>query len=132
MSKLLKHIASYLMVAVILTATLQVSVTKMTCLMSGKVVFSVTDIEDCAPTKKGCGIADKCCDFHKITFDYNTNSTLNSVDFNFVKAADVLVTNLPKYSIEEVTLQPHFNYFHNLPPPLSGMALLKTIQVYRL
>jgi len=120
------------MVVVILTATLQVSITKMTCLMSGKVVFSVTDIEDCAPVKKGCGVADKCCDFHKITFDYNTNSTLNSIDFDFVKVVDIFITNLPKYATEEVVLKSKFNYFHNLPPPLSGIALLKSIQVYRL
>lgn len=120
------------MVVVILITTLQVSLTKMTCLMSGKVVYSVSDMNDCNPEEKGCNVADKCCDFHKITFNYNTHSTLNVFDVTGLKLTAIVVSFLPKQFFTKVKTTPLLTFFHNLPPPLSGMDLLKTIEVYRL
>ncbi len=132
MKKLFTHIVSYLMVLVILVATLQLSVTKMTCLMSGKIVYSLEKMDDCAPVKKGCTVEERCCDFHIITFDYHTISILSSFDFEIIKTVVTWIYIAP-IVLDEPVIQTSFHYFHNLPPPLlSGLQLLKFIQVYRL
>ncbi|MCB9361212.1 MAG: hypothetical protein H6587_12305 [Flavobacteriales bacterium] len=131
MKLFLKHITSYLMIAVVLVATLQWSVTKMTCLMTGKVVYSIEDIDDCKPVKEGCNVDDVCCDFHKITFNHNIETVSSVANFSFINL-DLITVEIPQLieliKFKETTL----NFFHNLPPPLSGIALLKTIQVFRL
>lgn len=132
MKKRILHITSLLMVVVILTATLQVSLTKMTCLMSGKVVYSLTDAENCAPIQAGDNVGKKCCDFHKITFDYNTLSTISDFDCHLLKITTFMEVYLPKQFFAKLKSTPLLTFFHNLPPPLSGMDLLKTIEVYRL
>jgi hypothetical protein len=131
MKIILKHITSYLMIAVVLVATLQLSVTKMTCLMTGKIVYSIEDIEDCKPVKKGCNVDDVCCDFHKITFDHNIETLSSKADFSFTNL-DLVSVEIPQLISLIKFKEASLNFFHNLPPPLSGIALLKTIQVFRL
>jgi hypothetical protein len=128
---ILKHITSFLLIAIVLVSSLQLSVTKMTCLMTGKVLFSVEDLEDCNPSKKDGSITTKCCDFHKITFDNNINSFSSITDFSFINL-DLIAVQIPPL-IELIKFnEASISFFHNLPPPLSGIALLKTIQVFRL
>lgn len=133
MRNLIRHIFSYLMVLVILTATLQVSVTKMTCLMSGKIAYSLEKAEDCAPIKKGNNVGRKCCDFHKVTLNYQTISTIDSYHIDYTKLIANCIFIVPRI-LEQVKVNPSLNFFHNLPPPklLGGIDLLKVIQVFRL
>lgn len=128
---LFKHISSYMLVVVVLVATLQLSVTKMTCLMTGKIIYSVEDIDDCKPVKKGCNVDDVCCDFHKITLDHSIQTFTSIEDFSFLNI-DLAVFDIPQIVTEVVIEEASLYFFHDLPPPLSGISLLKTIQVYRL
>jgi len=118
-------------VAVVLVATLQLSVTKMTCLLTGKIVYSVEDIDDCKPVKKGCNVDDVCCDFHKITLDHNIQTYTSIDDFSFFNI-DIVVFDVPQFITEVIIEEASLYFFHDLPPPLSGINLLKTIQVFRL
>lgn len=128
---IVKHITNFLLIAVVLVSTLHMSVTKMTCLMTGKVVYSIEDIQDCKPVKKGCNVDDICCDFHKITFDHSIETVSSVVNFSFVNL-DLITVETPQL-MELIKLkETSLNFFHNLPPPLSGIALLKSIQVFRL
>lgn len=128
---ILKHITSFLLITIVLVSTLQLSVTKMTCLMTGKVVYSIEDIDDCKPVKKGCNVDDICCDFHKITFDHNIETLSSIADFSFINL-DLISVEIPQLISLIKFKEASLNFFHNLPPPLSGIALLKTIQVFRL
>ena len=130
MKIILKHITSYLMIAVVLVATLQLSVTKMTCLMTGKIVYSIEDIEDCKPVKKGCNVDDVCCDFHKVTFDHSIETIPSIAVFSFINF-DLVAVEIPQIGLIKLK-ESALNFFHNLPPPLGGIELLKTIQVFRL
>jgi hypothetical protein len=131
MKLIFKHITSYLMIAVVLVATLQLSVTKMTCLMTGKIVYSIEDIDDCKPVKEGCNVDDVCCDFHKITFNHNIQTVSTATNFSFLNL-DIVTIEIPQLLTFIKFKESPLNFFHNLPPPLSGIALLKTIQVFRL
>ena len=131
MKTIIKYIASYFLIAIVLVSTLQLSVTKMTCLMTGKVVYSIEDIDDCKPVKKGCNVDDICCDFHKITFDHNIETLSSIADFSFINL-DLISVEIPQLISLIKFKEASLNFFHNLPPPLSGIALLKTIQVFRL
>lgn len=133
MRNLIRHIFSYLMILVILTATLQVSVTKMTCLMSGKIAYSIEKAEDCAPIKKGNNVGRKCCDFHKVTLNYQTISTIDSFHLDVSKHFLNCIFITPTI-LEQIKVNPILSFFHNLPPPklLGGIDLLKLIQVFRL
>ena len=126
-----KHISSYILVIVVLVATLQLSVTKMTCLMTGKIVYSVEDINDCKPVKKGCNVDDVCCDFHKITLDHSIQTFTSIEDFSFLNI-DLAMFDMPQFVTEVNLNKACLYFFHDLPPPLSGISLLKTLQVFRL
>ena len=115
----------------ILIASINVSITKMTCLLSGKVKYSLEKMENCMPTE-GCeSIQEKCCDFNKITLDYDYNSIINVSSFDLSSFVFVVF----KAVITEVEL---FNplslvcFYTNSSPPLGGYDLLKFIQVFRL
>lgn len=131
MQKVAKHIIGFLMALVILFASLQVSVSKMTCYIANDTFYSLGEFEDCKP-KSDCELSNKCCDFDKITFDYNVSSTVNFQDINLSKMALLVVNELP-LAIKTPVIQPTFlTFFHKMPLPLSGYDLLKVIQVFRL
>ncbi len=131
MQKVAKHIIGFLMALVILTASLQVSISKMTCYVANDTFYSLSKFEDCKP-KSNCELSNKCCDFDKIIFDYNVNSTVNAYDIKLSKIASLIFEELPQVVKIPVLNKPFLNYFHHLPPPLSGYDLLKVIQVFRL
>ena len=119
------------MALVILFASLQVSVSKMTCYIANDTFYSLGEFEDCK-SKSDCELSNKCCDFDKITFDYNVNSTVNFQDISVSKITLLVVNELPQ-AVKTPAIQPTFlTFFHKLPPPLSGYDLLKVIQVFRL
>lgn len=131
MKKTIKHIIGFLMALLVLFASLQVSVSKMTCYVANDTFYSLSEFEDCTPSNKE-DLSKKCCDFDKVTFNYHVNSTVNSYDINISKIALLVVDELPQVIKAPVLKHSFLNFFHNLPPPLSGFDLLKVIQVFRL
>ena len=103
MKKVAKHITGFLMALVILFASLQVSVSKMTCYIANDTFYSLGEFEDCK-SKSDCELSNKCCDFDKITFDYNVNSTVNFQDISVSKITLLVVNELPPVSYTHLTL----------------------------
>ena len=131
MLKILKHITAYFMVLLILTASVNVSITKMTCLLSGKVKYSLEKMESCMPTE-GCeSIQEKCCDFDKVTLDYNYNTLIKITSFDALSFFVVFTKNLTTDFIKIISSD-LVNFYSNSSPPLGGYDLLKLIQVFRL
>ena len=56
MQKVAKHITGFLMALVILFASLQVSVSKMTCYIANDTFYSLGEFEDCKP-KSDCELS---------------------------------------------------------------------------
>lgn len=131
MLKILKHITAYFMVLLILTASVNVSITKMTCLLSGKVKYSLEKMEDCAPVKGNNTISKKCCDFDKVTLDYNYNTLIKITSFDALSFFVVFTKNLTTDFIKIISSD-LVNFYSNSSPPLGGYDLLKLIQVFRL
>lgn len=131
MLNVLKHITAYFLVLLMLVASVNVSVTKMTCLLSGKVKYSLEKMEDCAPVKGNNTISKKCCDFDKITLDYDYETVVKVTSFDtltfLVVFTKVLVTEFDGVSSSNLV-----NFYSNSSPPLGGYSLLKLIQVFRL
>ena len=131
MKTILKHITSYLLVLLVLVATTNMSVTKMTCFLSGNVVYSLQEMEDCSLTEGENSIQGRCCDFDKITlnYDYNTlvktpQSSINDI----VSIIEMCVNN----GFNTFVATHLINFYTNSSPPLSGIDLLKIIQIFRL
>jgi len=129
MRKLLSHITSYLLILLLLVSTLQLSIYKMECLISGTTKVSLSDFEDCnTKSQNDCSIKETCCCFHQmdLNFDFDTNfSNNNFVHIPFITTALKIVIT------EVITTNFDYNLFTNLPPP-SGYDLLKIVQVFRL
>ena len=125
-----KYCFSFFMILILLVSTLQISLYKMECLMSGNTQISLSSFEDCKKTTQNeNSVSTKCCDFHDITldFDYDTNS---------VKEIKTFITSAYTLELKTVLLKTvfrtsDFNFYTNLPPP-SGYELLKIVQVFRL
>lgn len=127
----LKHITAYFLVLLILTASVNVSINKMTCLMNGKIKYSLEKIEDCAPTTGCNNISKNCCDFDKITLNYSYNSIVKLNTYEYLNSF-VTIVNLPQIDIDFSNTFSLVNFYANSSPPLSGFDLLKLIQVFRL
>ena len=118
------------MILVLLVSTLQVSLYKMECLMSGNIQISLSNFDDCNKTAKdNNSVSQKCCDFHDITldFDYDTNSVKEVKTYIFTASTLELNTVL----LKPINRTTDFNFYTNLPPP-SGYELLKLVQVFRI
>lgn len=130
MKTLLKYIISFSMILLLLVSTLQFSLYKMECLMSGNTKISLTDFEDCNKSTKEGSISQKCCDFNEATFDFDYDSKINPDEIKNFNVS-TLILNLPYINIKPVLAKADFNFHTNLPPP-SGYDLLKVVQVFRL
>lgn len=118
------------MVLILLVSTLHFSIYKMDCLMSGNTQISLSDFEDCnEPQKDDNSIAQRCCNFHEVTFnfDYDTDVNLKGLT-SFAVPVIRLAINSNSVESNPTT---DFNFYTNLPPP-SGIELLKVVQVFRL
>ena len=119
------------MALILLVSTLQFSIYKMDCLMSGNTQVSLVDFEDCNENKNnGCSLSQKCCDFKDITFnfDYDSNIHFESIKLiNSVFLLNEIFIDLSK----PVFAKTDFVFYTNLSPP-SGYELLKVVQVFRL
>jgi hypothetical protein len=119
------------MALVILVASMQVSISKMTCYVANDTFYSLGEFEDCTPINKG-DLSKKCCDFDKITFDYNVNSTVFAYDINLTKIVGLSLGELVQIIKTPVLNSSFLHFFHNLPPPQSGTERLINFQVFRL
>lgn len=117
------------MVLILVVSTLQLSIYKMECLISGTTKVSLSDFEDCEnDSEDKCSFSETCCCFHQIdlNFDFNTSFSSNS----FIQIP--LITSTIKIFFLEVTTSfIDYTFFTNLPPP-GGSDLLKIVQVFRL
>ena len=130
MKNIFKHTLNFSLILALLVSTLQFSIYKMDCLMSGNTQISLADFEDCNENKKdGCSFSQKCCAFNQITFDFDYDTEINikeAISFNPLMVILGISTSLLK-SVPTL----NFNFYTNLPPP-SGYELLKVVQVFRL
>jgi len=134
MKTILKHITSYLLVLLVLVATTNMSVTKMTCFLSGNVVYGLQEMEDCSfRQKEANSFQKKCCDFDKITLDYRYDTTLQET-FSIINTFICSVPVVFKYGFQFSGIFQEVNYCTNTSPPqsFSGIDLLKFIQIFRL
>jgi len=119
------------MVLTLIVSTLQFSIYKMECLITGNTQISLSDFDDCNQSKKeDNSISQKCCDFNDITFNFDYNTNIQLKDFNSYNS-QLLFVNLPTLSLTETFSNIYFNFYTNLPPP-SGIELLKLVQIFRL
>lgn len=131
MLKTVKHITGVVMALVIFVASLQVSISKMTCYVANDTFYSLGEFEDCAPPNKS-DLSKKCCDFDKITFDYHVHSTVQAYDINLSKTLEVELSETPLSLSSPTELSTFLYFFHHLPPPLSGLDRLINFQVFRI
>lgn len=131
MKTFFKHITAYFLILLVLVSSAYVSLNKMKCLLSGKVVYSLAEIEDCSPVKGENSIHQKCCDFYNATLDFEYQTLVKKVSF------DIYLITIPftdgfVSSIEKPFFTTLVGFYTNSSPPLSGYTLLKFIQVFRL
>lgn len=129
MKKAFQNITSFLLVLILLVSTLQFSVYKMECLITGTSKISLSDFEDCnTKSNNDCSFSETCCCFHQVdlNFDYQSNLSFN----NIIKVPIITTFKLP-IILKTISTKVEFNQFTNLPPP-SGFDLLKIVKVFRL
>lgn len=131
MKTFFKHITAYFLILLVLVSSANVSLNKMKCLLSGRVVYSLEEIEDCSPIKGENSIHQKCCDFYSATLDFKYQTVVKQISF------DVNLVDLPFIvsfisELEKPLIISLVNFYSNSSPPLSGYSLLKFIQVFRL
>lgn len=130
MKNTIQNIISFLLILILLVSSLQFSIYKMECLITGTSAISLSDFEDCnKKSNTGCSISESCCCFHQVdlNFDYQTNLTLK----NSIKTPFIGINNFSETLKPTIIINVNFNQFTNLPPP-SGIYLLKLVQVFRL
>lgn len=117
-----------------LIASMQLSVTQMNCLLTGKTIYSLEKM-DCGPSDSSgnCEVEKKCCDIHTVSFDFVFGVNLNQVAFEFIPfTADFVQLITLKHGFSGV-IDLSFQQLSNPPPnSLFGIDLLKSIQVFRL
>lgn len=129
MTKVLNNTISISMILLLIVSTLQLSIYKMECLITGNTMFSLSDFEDCNTPNNDCSISGQCCCFHQIDFDLNYNAKTAFKTFVPFNPTFILKKIIPSLSFNDVS---KFNLlFNNLPPP-SGVELLKIVQVFRI
>jgi hypothetical protein len=130
MKKLFKYLFSLSMILILLVSTLQFSVYKMECLMSGNTQISLSDFDDCNQKTSNNAVSQKCCEFGSLTLDFDFETASNSKDLN------IAYSNFVRYPLNTIgakkfSLQSDFNFYTNLPPP-SGYELIKVVQTFRI
>ena len=130
MKNTLKHTVSFSMILILLVSTLQFSLYKMECILSGNTTLSLTEFDDC--NKKpvnDCSFSEKCCCFHEMNFDFNFETYLKTKTFNVFSSPIIAETTNSINNVFDRNVPVYF--YTNLPPP-GGRELLKKVQVFRL
>jgi hypothetical protein len=130
MKKRFKYTFSFSMILILLVSTLQFSLYKMDCLMSGNSQISLSDFEDCNKRTTSNSVSQKCCEFAHLTLDFDYETALNSKTFKITPSAFI---DESFSAITKCKFIPSndFIFYTNLPPP-SGYELLKVVQVFRI
>jgi hypothetical protein len=131
MKAIFKHITAYFLILLVLGSTANISLNKMECLLTGKIVYSFDELEDCSPKKEGNSFTQRCCDFYNATLDFDYNSIVKQISFG-VDLVDLPFVMSFVSKLEKPLLTSLINFYSNTSPPLSGFSLLKSIQVFRL
>ena len=109
MKNILKHIVSFSMILILLVSTLQFSLYKMECILSGNTILSLTEFDDC--NKKpvnDCSFSEKCCCFHEMSLDFDFESNPKIKTFKIISnpIATILPNNYNK------VFKKNTSYFH--------------------
>ncbi|HRN42465.1 MAG: hypothetical protein KF732_09545 [Flavobacteriales bacterium] len=131
MKTLFKHISAYFLILLVLGSSANISLNKMKCLLTGKVVYSLEELEDCSPQKEGDSFTQRCCDFYNATLDFEYQTVVKQITFG-VDLVDLPVVISFVSELEKPLFTSLINFYSNSSPPLSGYSLLKSIQVFRL
>ena len=131
MKTLFKHISAYFLILLVLGSSANISLNKMKCLLTGKVVYSLEELEDCSPQKEGDSFTQRCCDFYNATLDFEYQTVVKQITFG-VDLVDLPVVISFVSELEQPLFTSLINFYSNSSPPLSGYSLLKSIQVFRL
>jgi hypothetical protein len=130
MKNLFKYTLSFSMVLILLVSSLQFSVYKMDCLMSGNTQFSLSDFDDCNQKTTTKSVSQKCCEFGSLTFDFDYETDNNSPNLK-ITTSNLAITLFSINPTQKTIPQSNFNFYTNLSPP-SGFELLKVVQVFRI
>lgn len=131
MKMIFKHISAYFLVLLVLGSSTNISLNKMECLLTGKVVYSFEEIEDCSPKKEGNSFTQRCCNFYNATLDFDYQTVVKQISFG-VDLVDLPFVVSFVSELEKPLFTSLINFYSNSSPPLSGYSLLKSIQVFRL
>ncbi|MBV6483777.1 MAG: hypothetical protein KFKLKKLM_00232 [Flavobacteriales bacterium] len=131
MKTLFKHISAYVLILLVLGSSANISLNKMKCLLTGKVVYSLEELEDCSPQKEGDSFTQRCCDFYNATLDFEYQTVVKQITFG-VDLIDLPFVASFVSELEKPLFTSLINFYSNTSPPLSGYRLLKSIQVFRL
>lgn len=133
MKSMIKNIAAITMIFLITASSSYIDFNKMVCLITGKVVYSTEEIEDCLPKNDNTSFTQKCCDFYTIILDFNYQSVVNHdktiLDWtSFSIISTVFEIYVP--TISEIFV---FTFSDSSPPFISsGIQKLIQIQIFRL
>jgi len=130
MKNIFKYLLSFSLTLILLVSTLQFSIYKMECLMTGSTQISLSDFDDCNKRSSDISISKKCCEFGSLTFDFDYQTDVNSKEFKLIVAAFGSPLQNTTTS-KKVIPKNDFNCYTNLPPP-SGYELIKVVQVFRI
>lgn len=127
-----KHITAYFLILLVLVSSINVSITKITCLMSGRVEYSLAQMQECNPSEEDCGaVRNNCCDFYNATLNFEYQTVVKQISFG-VDLITIPFTESFVSNIENLFFTTLVGFYANSSPPLSGYSLLKFIQVFRL
>ena len=118
------------MILILLVSSLQFSIYKMDCLISGNTQISLSDFDDCNQNTTNNSIAQKCCEFGSLTFNFDFETDTNSQNFNVIPSSFV-ENDINTSAAKKVIHQSDFNFYTNLPPP-SGYELIKVVQSFKI
>ncbi len=144
MKTLVKYIFSFSMILVLLVSTMQISLYKMECLMSGDIQISLSKFDDCEKIVKNntaaikkccdadktcCDLNKKCCDSNNIILDFDYESS-NINEFKTLLPL-LFALNLNSSISNKLAKVTDYHFYTNLPPP-GGYELLKLVQIFRI
>ncbi len=129
MKRILQNITSFLMVLILLVSSLQLSIYKMECLISGATKISLSDFEDCEnEPSENCSISETCCCFHQMDLNFDFSTSFSASSFIHIP---IIISAIKIVFTKATTSTFDYSFFTNLPPP-GGYDLLKIVQVFRL
>jgi len=129
--KLLKNTTSFFLILILLVSSLQFSIYKMECLISGNVTVSLQNLEDCdTEEEESCTVSNQCCSFHQVDLNFDYASIHHHTPINTFSLLPLLIPSSILSHHETVTIT--YSHFDVPPPITSGKELIQAIQVFRI